>query len=240
MFNLLGKKIIPTVIGGIIAMLVFSFDATAQIKGTYNYLDFAQKPYYFGITLAYNSAKYNVVHSDGFIRNDSIRIAESTSGGGFNLGIVTNLKIGQYFDFRFLPTLSFSDRTLEYETTTDDLINKKIESVFVEMPFHVRYKSAPYKDLRLFIIGGAKYSFDVASNSRSRQSTQLVKVAPSDFAIEYGAGVQIFFPYFIFSPEIKISHGLSNTLIYNENLSYSNVLEKVKSRAITISFHFEG
>ncbi len=239
MLNILGKKIIPTLLGIFVALMLTN-SANAQIKGTYNFLDFQQKPYYFGITLAYNSAKYSVVHSDNFIKNDSIRIAETTTGGGFNLGIVTNLKIGQYFDFRFLPTLSFTDRSIEYTTFEAGRVEKRIESVFVELPFHVRYKSDPYKDLRLFIIGGGKYSFDVANNSRSRQNTQLLKVAPSDFSIEVGAGVQIFFPYFIFSPEIKVSHGLSNTLIYNENLSYSNVLDKVRSRTFTISFHFEG
>ncbi len=235
MLHLLGKKTIT-----LIAALLLLTNAQAQIKGTYNFLDFAQKPYYFGITLAYNSSNYRLAHSSDFVRNDSIRIAESTTGSGFNLGIVTNLKIGQYFDFRFLPTLSFTDRTLQYWTTDDTRVDKRVESVFVEMPFHLRYKSAPYRDLRLFVIAGAKYSFDVASNSRSRQSNELVRVAPSDFAFEYGTGVQIFFPYFIFSPEIKVSHGMSNTLIYNGNVSYSNVLEKVQSRTITLSFHFEG
>jgi hypothetical protein len=235
MLHLLGKKTIALVI----AILLFT-NAQAQIRGTYNFLDFAQKPYYFGITLAYNSANYRLAHSNDFVRNDSIRIAESTTGNGFNLGIVTNLKIGQYWDFRFLPTLSFTDRTLEYWTTDDTRVDKRVESVFVEMPFHLRYKSTPYRDLRLFVIAGAKYSFDVASNSRSRNDNDLVRVAPSDFAIEYGTGLQIFFPYFIFSPEIKVSHGLSNTLIYNGQQSYSSVLEKVQSRTFTISFHFEG
>ncbi|MGB0864763.1 MAG: outer membrane beta-barrel protein [Saprospiraceae bacterium] len=235
MHHILGKKIIA-----ITAALFFVINAQAQIRGTYNYLDFAQKPYYFGITLAYNSANYKLAHSNDFILNDSITLAESTTGGGFNLGIVTNLKIGKNFDFRFLPTLSFANRTLEYWTVENLPVNKRIESVFVELPFHLRYKSDPYKDLRLFIIGGAKYSFDVASNSRSRNSNELVRVAPSDFALELGVGLQIFFPYFIFSPEIKVSHGLSNTLLYNDKLSYSSVLEKVQSRAITISFHFEG
>jgi hypothetical protein len=239
MLDILGKKITPIALGLFVA-LTLAFSADAQIKGNYNFLDFQQKPYYFGITLAYNSAKYSVVRSDDFFSNDSIKIAESTNGGGFNLGIVTNLKIGQYFDFRFLPTLSFTDRAIEYTTLDDGLVTKRIESVFVELPCHIRYTSAPYEDLRLFIIGGGKYSFDVASNSRARQNTQLLRVAPSDFAIEYGAGIQMFFPYFIFSPEIKISHGLSNTLIYNDNLTYSSVLDKVKSRSFTISFHFEG
>ena len=237
MLNLFCKKVI-------IAVFVFlAFNADAQIRGNYNFLDFANKSYYFGITLAYNNANYRLAHSENFILNDSLRIAESTRGAGFNLGIVTNLKIGQHFDFRFLPTLSFTDRNLQYFKVGDETntpLNKRIESVFVEMPFHVRYKSAPYRDVRLFVIAGAKYSFDVASNSRARQAAQLVQIAPSDFAFEYGAGVQIFFPYFIFSPEIKISHGISNALIYNPELNFSNVIERILSRTVTISFHFEG
>ncbi|MFT6938247.1 MAG: hypothetical protein ACJA1N_002553, partial [Saprospiraceae bacterium] len=133
---------------------ILSFTTNAQIKGTYNYLDFASKPYYFGITLAYNTSSFQPYQSSQFFSSDSIRGIEGLYGQGFNLGIVTNLKIGQYFDFRFLPTLSFADRTLQYTTASNSVIDKRIEAVFFEMPFHVRYKSEPYKDLRVFVVGG--------------------------------------------------------------------------------------
>lgn len=211
-------------------------------KGNYNFLDFNQKPYYFGITLAYNSSNFKVFQSKNFILNDSIRLVQSVTGPGFNLGIVSNLKIGEYFDIRFLPTLSFAERNINYSATKDARrpFSRKVESVFVEMPFHARYKSEPFHDMRLFVLGGVKYSFDVASDSRSRQAESLVKIAPNDFAFEVGAGVQLFLPYFIFSPEIKYSHGLNNILIFDENLEESNVIEKILSRTLTISLHFEG
>ena len=211
-------------------------------KGNYNFLDFQQKPYYFGITLGYNTSNFKIYYSKDFILNDSISSAESVKGPGFNLGIVSNLKVGQYFDFRFLPTLSFAERNIDYTTPADRRppYSRRVESVFVELPFQIRYKSAPYNDMRLFIIAGIKYSFDVASDSRTRQADGLVKIAPTDFSFEYGAGIQFFFPYFIFSPEFKVSHGLSNILIYNDDLEESNVIEKILSRAFTISLHFEG
>jgi len=184
-------------------------------RGNYNFLDFQQKPYYFGITLGFNNADFRVFHSRSFVLNDSIETAQSVTGPGFNLGIVTNLKIGDYFDFRFLPTLSFA-------------------------PFHIRYKSAPYKDMRLFVITGVKYGFDVASDSNTRQSDFIVKVAPTDFSAEVGAGIQFFFPYFIFSPEFKMSYGLGNVLIFDQDLEESRVIEKILSRTFTLSLHFEG
>ncbi len=210
-------------------------------RGNYNFLDFQQKPYYFGITLAYNNSDYRPFRSKEFLTSD-IRGVEAVPGPGFNLGIVTNLKLGQYFDLRLLPTLSFAERNIEYALTGDGaaVSQRRVESIFAEIPFHVRYKSVPYKDMRLFVIAGVKYSFDVASDSRTRQSDELVKISPTDFAAEVGAGVQFFFPYFIFSPEFKMSHGIGNVLIYDNQLEESTVLEKVLSRTFTLSFHFEG
>lgn len=239
MQHLLRRKVI--LFFGLFVMLAGTADAQSP-RGNYNFLGFEQKPYFFGITLGYNRADYRLYYSKNFILNDSIQTANSVIGPGFNLGIVSNLKIGDYFDFRFLPTLSFAERNLSYTSPEGgrEPYNRRIESVFVEFPFHVRYKSAPYNDKRLFVIAGVKYAFDVASDSRSRQADELVKVSPTDFALEYGVGVQFFLPYFIFSPEFKISQGLGNVLLYDDNLEQSNVLEKVLSRTFTISFHFEG
>jgi len=222
--------------------LLATLPAQAQkYRGNYNFLEFQQKQYYFGITLGYNTSTFRPFQSRDFLRSDSIQVVEGLSGPGFNLGIVTNLKIGEYFDFRFLPTLSFAERNLTYDRRTQlNTSTRTISSVFVELPFHLRYKSAPFQDKRVFVIAGLKYGFDVASDSRTKQAESLVKISPNDFSLEYGAGVQFFFPFFIFSPEFKISHGIGNSLIYNNNLEESTILEKVLSRTFTISLHFEG
>lgn len=211
-------------------------------KGNFNYLDFQNKPYYFGITLGYNQSSFRVYNSDDFILNDSIRVLNAVNGPGLNLGIITNLKIGEYFDFRFIPSFSFAERNLQYTSTQEDRMDeiRTIESVFLEMPFILRYKSAPFNDIRIYALTGFKYTFDVASNSRTRQAESLVKISPTDYALEFGVGIQMFFPYFIFSPEIKISQGISNSLIYDDNLLQSRVIDQILSRTFTLSFHFEG
>jgi len=213
-----------------------------RAKGNYNFLSFEQKPYYFGITLGVNNSTLNIFKSDKFTSNNNIRIVEDLRGPGFNLGIVSNLKVGKFFDFRFLPTLSFADKTISYTPTNNNLTptSRNFNQTIVQLPFHIRYKSAPFNDLRLFIIGGFKYGFDVENDNDRRQADELVQIASTDFAAEFGVGVQFFFPYFIFSPEIKISHGLGNILIYDDSLIESSILEKVISRAFTLSFHFEG
>jgi hypothetical protein len=117
---------------------------------------------------------------------------------------------------------------------------RKIESVFFETPFGVRFKSMPYKDKRAFFSAGLKYGYDVASNSNSRKGENIIKISPHEFQWEAGIGMQIYYPYFIFSPEIKMSRGINNSLIYNRSLSESKVLDNIVSQLFTITFNFEG
>jgi hypothetical protein len=212
-------------------------------KGNYNFREFQAKPYYFGLTFGYNHSNFQLLHSNRFILNDSFNISEGLGGSGLNVSIIGNLKLGEYFDFRFLPGFSFVGRKLYYVNAVDQLEQiKAIESVLVQIPFQVRFKSDPFHDMRIFVLAGAKYTFDVASNAqiRQEQANRIIRISPHDYSLEIGAGCQFFLPFFIFSPEIKYSQGIGNILIYNSKLAQSTVLEKILSRTFTISLHFEG
>jgi len=240
-----------------ITLIVFGlFLATDSIgqglqKGNYNFWEFRNKPFYFGLTVGIHSTGFIPSKSREFSNRANVEYVTGQSKPGLNLNIITNLKIGQYFDFRFIPGFAYSERAFyfegEFPSPSDPDIKLKfkedrVESVFLETPLQLRFKSEPYKDKRLFIIGGLKYSYDVASNSRVRREKlkDLILISPHDFQFEVGAGIQFFLPYFIFSPEIKFSRGLNNINIYNGELDRSRVIDSVISRAFTLSFHFEG
>lgn len=226
------------IVGIVLILLGMFATLQAQIssRDNYNYLDFQGKAYYFGMAFGTNFSGYRINQSTFFIGNDSIRIAEGKRKGGFNIHMIANLKMGEYFDFRFLPGFAFSYRSFLF----NGLEEKQVESVFFEMPFSLRYKSQPYKDKRVFVTGGLKYNYDIASSSKTRQAPTLIKISPHDFQWEVGFGMQFFYPFFIFSPEVKYSRGLGNILIYNKDLNQSKVLENVTSQIFTLSFNFEG
>jgi len=225
-------------------MLSTKTEAQFTARDNYNYLDFQKKPYYFGMSFGYNNSGYRIDKSKMFVNSQNINVVESEKGPGVSLQMIGNLKIGDYFDFRTTPGFTFSERNFVFTTAdeTAPLVEKKIESVFWDMPFQIRFKSAPYKDKRLYVVAGVKYTYDVQSNSRTREglSDDLILISPHDFHLEYGAGMQIFFPFFIFSPEIKLSQGISNIHIYKNDLNESRILDNILSRILTISFHFEG
>jgi len=242
MYNIHWSKII-ILVGCFLFLGQEAFSQTNP-KGNYNFWEFRNKPFYFGLTVGIHSTGFIPSKSSEFTAIDSISYVTGISKPGINLNIITNLKIGQFFDFRFIPGFAYSERRFSFTNpnSTDGIKSTSLESVFLELPLLLRFKSAPYKDKRLFVLGGIKYSYDVASNSRVRRDRikDLMLISPHDFQVEVGAGMQIFLPFFIFSPEIKFSRGLSNIHIYNNELGNSRIIDSVISRAFTLSFHFEG
>ena len=89
-------------------------------------------------------------------------------------------------------------------------------------------------------MGGVKADIDLAANARARRAEELVKLEKYDYGIEAGMGFNFYFPSFILSPEIKISNGSRNIHSRDENLKYSNILDRIQSRMIIFSIHLEG
>jgi hypothetical protein len=225
-----------------IFVLCFILPLLAQAQFTVREYEnrFSLKPYHFGITLGYNQTSFTVRQSDDFLYNDSILVVESSKGPGFNLGIISNLRISDHFDLRFIPSLSFAEKQLNYTLFNETPAFQTIESIYFEAPFDIKFKSDSYKDMKLYVVGGIKYAYDMQSNAKARNADELVKVEAHDFSADYGFGFEFYFPYFIFSPEIKLSNGIFNLHAVDENLIYSRVIDKLFARSILFSIHLEG
>jgi hypothetical protein len=85
-----------------------------------------------------------------------------------------------------------------------------------------------------------RYDFDLASNVKSRKADDILKLNRHDAAAEYGLGFMIYFPYFILSPELKVSHGFLNINAPNPGLIYSRTIERMYSRTFTFTINLEG
>jgi hypothetical protein len=219
----------------------------AQFRDAINLPNHDEKPYYFGIVLGYNTSHYNITHHPYFLQRDTIQVVESQNSGRVHLGILVNWQVTDRWDLRFYPlNLIFSEKKFYYnqsipnpgESGTEQF--QKVESVVMSFPLQVRLKSDRIGNFRVYTLGGIKYDFDLASNSGARNTENIVKVKKSDFGVEAGIGFQFFFKYFILSPEIKMSYGLTNVHDRDESLKYSNVIDRMNSRMILFSLHFEG
>lgn len=228
---------------GLVLLLVLAQSAYAQPRDL-NLYDHDSKPYYFGITLGLNSARFHTQMHPRFLQDDSVYVAEPNNTGGFNLGLLATARISDRFQLRFNPQLMFVERsigyTLKYPDGGQTQVSKPVESVIVSFPLQVKLQSDRIGNFRVYMMTGIKGDIDLASNARAKKAEDLIKIKRFDYGVEAGIGFNFFFQSFILSPEIKISNGIPNIHARDANLKYSSVFDKIQSRMIVLSFHIEG
>ena len=227
----------------IFLMLISSFSSFGQRhKKPQNLPRYDFKKIHFGFTLGINSLNFNINKNKKFLDNDTLLSTLSQDQKGFNLGIVSNLRLGRYTDLRFIPTLVFGERILNYqfnETSNLNLNDKRIESTLIDFPISLKYKSERYNNFRTYVMCGVKYSLDIASQSEiDDEGQELVKLNNHDLMLEGGFGIDFYLQYFKFSPQIKISHGIIN-ILSKDNTLYTQTLNNLKTSSWMLSFTFE-
>ncbi|MFM2136264.1 MAG: hypothetical protein RL021_1664 [Bacteroidota bacterium] len=199
---------------------------------------------HFGFVLGFNSARFNMEPAGNLKYQDSIYSVMPRAQGGLNLGILSNLHLGNHFDLRFIPALSFVQRALDYgyydpTTSRGALLIKTVESTYLEFPVDLKYKSKRIDNYRIYVLAGARYSIDMISQAKVKEKDpDIIKLFRKDYGYEVGLGADFYLPYFKFSPEIKMFNGFPNLLV-RENTTYANALDVLRSKILYISFFFE-
>ena len=212
-------------------------------KKSQNLARYDYQKIHFGFSLGINELNFNLEKNSNTITNDTLKTLHTKSQKGFNLGIVSNLRLGKYTDLRFVPALIFGERHLYYGfidslNTNDDQI-KRIESTLVDFPIYIKYKSERYNNFRAYVIGGLKYSMDIASQDKiDDEGQEIVKLKQNDLMGEIGFGIDFYLEYFKFSPQIKLSYGILNLLSKDETV-YTKSINRLSTNGWMISFTFE-
>tara|TARA_A200000113_G_scaffold38503_1_gene31416 strand:+ start:720 stop:1415 length:696 start_codon:yes stop_codon:yes gene_type:complete len=205
-----------------------------------NLPNYDNKPIHFGFLIGLNTLDFKLTPVSYV--EDELFVIQSQNQKGFNLGVVSNIRLGNNLDIRFIPTLSLAERRIFYTLNDNTVLtdeNKKIESTFIEFPVSIKYKSSRYNNGRAYIITGLKYSLDLASQRNiDDEGLEIVKIKKDDFLYEIGLGLDFYLPYFKFSPELKGNFGLTN-LVVNDGSIYSRSIKVMKTRGFSISFTFE-
>ena len=227
----------------LLIIILTSLSTTAQeIKRPQNLVRYDFKRIHFGFTLGINQLNFNIKKDASILENDTLASILPISQNGFNLGIVSNLRIGRYTDLRFIPTLVFGERHLNYSFNNNGIYTqkiKKIESTMIDFPIHLKYKSARYNNFRAYVLLGVKYSLDIASKEAiDDEGQEMVKLKKNDIMGEIGFGIDFYLEYFKFSPQIKLTHGIINLLAKDDTI-YTSSINKLTTNGWMLSFTFE-
>ena len=259
------KPVRLVIVSLLLCFLSFSGNGYAQKQWILNMPTYDQDMFHFGFVLGADLSYVTIrpiadltTHNfdSTFIPDilplpDSAKVLSITSSPsyGFVISIVSNMRMGDNFDLRFIPSLTFGDRDLVYsirsyrkESESLLTITKKVPSTYVNFPLEVKFKSDRYNNFRAYLMGGAQYTLDLASQAKKREQRsadqKIVKFNQNDVYLEAGVGFDFYNEWFKLGLELKMMYGLFDQL-KRENNIYTNSIQSLKSKIFQFSVTFE-
>ena len=232
----------------VLLLVMFLFAAKAESQQTINLPGYTRAHLHFGFIIGVNTASFYIDPNANLSTSkfkDTLRSIRSVPQVGFDLGIVTELKISQYIKLRFVPSLGFSDRQIAYNFYGIDtfVVTKDIQSVFLNFPLDFKLISKRLNNFEAYVLAGGKFARDLASqkdvNQQLAGAKATIRLLPNDWYYEAGGGIEFYLPFFKFGLELKVSQGLRN-LIIPDNSVYTESINALKSKTYLLSFTFEG
>jgi len=228
--------------------------AQAQESQNRPYVD--DKLFHFGFQLGVNFSSFGVTDSELEIEDPITGIKEiyhsrvSSVLPGFHVGFITDLRLCKYLNLRFCPGMQFTSRTLSYKTESGNPVKGSmgkgasvdVLAMPVYLPLYLKFSAMREGNYRPYVIAGGGASFNV---SRDREKPVLMNLM--DYFAEVGFGVDLYFQWFKFCPEITYRIGFANQLypadqrmeLAPQDAFYSNSISRLTNHSICLTFNFE-
>ena len=246
-FHLYRHKITLTVLT--VILLAGSYNAVAQNNNSLNKPGYDDKRFHYGFYLALPLTKYSITHSQAYADQlNGAAAGEATAvnpivNPGFYTGLVLKIRLADYLDFRFVPGVGFYNRQVEFTNMSQDGgepadVVKSINSTMIELPLLLKYKSMRRSNTRMYLVAGIKPGIDMGSGKSDEEADKGLATEKYDLAVEYGVGLDMFYPFFKFAPELRFSHGLLNQHKPTGS-EYSGLIQKQTNHNVSLIFFFE-
>ncbi|HYG40663.1 MAG TPA: porin family protein [Cytophagales bacterium] len=224
---------------GIILFFLFVFilnHAFAQKYQEINLPNSDNHKLHYGFVIGGHVSKYKLKYNKIFIQDDSIHALKPLNSGGFSIGFLVNKRLGDYFDLRVLPTAGFYENTIKYMyANSANNISKTVEVTYLEIPLLLKYKSERRKNFRMYLVGGIKPAFEV-TNKKDDEREHL-NIDKTNMSVEYGVGVDIYYPMFKFSPELRFSQGVVDMLSPSGSV-YNRPIDVLRTHSVSLYLIF--
>lgn len=168
---------------------------------------------------------------------------------GFNVGVLGELRLNEYFAFRMAPQLYFGTRNIafyNYNRLAENGVpyqeRQSLKTVYVGADLDFIYAAQRFNNHRPYIMAGLAPVMNLSSGTGD-----YVRLKKSDVFLEVGMGCDFYMPFFKLRSELKFMYGLSNcldnshlaTMRNDSALPYAASVSKAHSKMIVLSFYFE-
>ena len=203
--------------------------------------NFDKPQLHFGYYLGINKKGFKVAYD---LPDSYVEVEESL---GFNIGVVVDYKLLENLNLRFEPGLSSNTKKLTFSNPVipdneSDRV-RDVSGTYMRLPLLLKYSSKRLDNMKAFVIGGVSYDFNFSSNQNNVNDNYNgeFRMKKNNFMYEVGVGVDIYLPYFKFSPSLRGIFAINNELVYDDNPSspWTRPIDYFGTRGVFLNLTFE-
>lgn len=228
-------------------LFVIVFQAEAQLftkERLVNNENFDKARLSYGYYLGFNNYDFNIDYNTDV--ND-IQVIKSV---GFNVGLIGNIRINDYFDIRLEPGLVMSNRTLSFSGSyfeglvyEEKDLERELRSTYVHIPLLIKISTKRVDNIKPFIVGGISTALNLSSNQDNPDdnSQGVFRLVKNNLYYELGIGVDIFLTWFKFTPSIRGVFSIKDEHIkdLDPNSPWTRNIDQMQTRGFFINFTFQ-
>ncbi|MFO7617656.1 MAG: outer membrane beta-barrel protein [Bacteroidales bacterium] len=228
----------------LILLLCASLPLLGQSKKPRNLVTFDYQPFHFGYSVGLFTMHYHMSPPAG-----SDYLLAVKMHPGINLNLITNFRLNNNLDLRFLPGMQFGQRdvTVIDKSSSTPTPPFSIDGVFIDLPFLLKYRSERVNNFAPYLIAGINPRVDLLGSrlegfTRGERLSKAIDVYP-----ELGVGIDFYLQKVKVAAELKFSVGTFN--VYNQpdtsdpfSVSYYHFIHGVStmlSRMVIFAIHVE-
>jgi len=240
----------------------FSFNAFGQARGIKKLLDRIQysnynygadkpmfrqnedlKDFNFGYYLGAYQMNYELNYLDSLGITPPVKAAYNVREvviepqTGFGVGFITELRLSDHVDLRFEPGYVYGRTNIDFNSIQVNSnyegrdITVQLKQSMLYLPFLIKLSSTRYDNFRPFVVAGISKSVRLgAKNDEVRRN--IIDLKSNVNQLEVGLGVDLYLPYFKFTPAIRAIYGRENELLIDKNdiSHWSNTIVDIARR----------
>lgn len=228
-------------------LVVIFFQAEAQLftkERLINNENFDKARLSYGYYLGFNNYDFNIDYNTDV---DDIQVIKSV---GFNVGLIGNIRINDYFDIRLEPGLVMSNRTLSFSGSyfeglvyEEKDLERELRSTYVHIPLLIKISTKRVDNIKPFIVGGISTALNLSSNQDNPDdnSQGVFRLVKNNLYYELGIGVDIFLTWFKFTPSIRGVFSIKDEHIKDLDLNspWTRNIDQMQTRGFFINFTFQ-
>ena len=165
---------------------------------------------------------------------------------GFNVGLIGEMRLSEFFDLRFEPGLHYNARTLYFPGFTEEQTaqrQREVKSTYINFPLLLKVSTKRFGNFKPFIIGGPSMSLNLGSNEDNLDdnSSGTFRMKKWNYNYELGFGIDFYLEYFKFTPSIRGVFTINDEVIpdVDPDSPWTGNIDALRTRGLFINFTFE-